>query len=144
MPVAELKGRMSSLLPLEPISLHYSKRRVACYICRQKSGCKFGFFWSQRLINAWGCLCKFNNRPWLHKNWWWIGLGREQRDEMWRQSQVEWIPFLVTPEGKKRKEMRSDKWTCFCCLILWTALDFIFDFPLPQKDDFIEKLFNEI
>ena len=48
------------------------------------------------------------------------------RNEISRQSRVEWIPFVITPKGEK-KETRSDQWTCFCSPISWTALDFIFD-----------------
>ena len=98
----------------EPISFCHLKRQwVACCICKQNSGYKFGFIWLQKLTHARGCLCKFSNP---------VG----QRDAMRQQSHVEWIPFMVTPEGKKRKETRSVEWTCFCCPILQTALDIIF------------------
>ena len=50
---------------------------------------------------------------------------------MWRQSRMEWIPFVITQEGKKRKETIRDEWTCFCCPILHTALDVFFT-PSPH------------
>ena len=86
----------------EPISLHRSKRQWVGYcIYRQNSGHKFGFIWLRRLTNARGH--KFSNCPWLHKNRWQVS---QERDEMWRQSQVGWI-LIVTPEEKKR---RDKKW----------------------------------
>ena len=70
--------------------IHLSKKRVACCICMQNSR----------------CFRESSNCTWLDKKQ--VVSQTNERNEMWQQTCVEWIPFIVTSKGRKKE--RSKKW----------------------------------
>ena len=90
----------------EPISLHRLKRqRVACCICRQNSGHKFGFIWLPRLTNARGHLCKFSNHPWLHKNRWQVSGAKR-----WNVTTKPHRVNSICGNTRMKEEESDEKW----------------------------------